>query len=257
MPLQGAAPAEAIGRTLDEPLHDRIARENGSVSAHTLSVVFAALLLAPLAARAVPVRLDFAGTIDLVYDDGISDGSAVVGGSFSGSVLLDTDAAPNDTSIGQARYFFGSPPYAFSATFGDYEVVVGPLDPEDPVSPDAFQVNVADGTGDVVGISAVAIFVSDAVPPNLDLRCCDFALTLWGTPLSSTALNEVPWDLASWETEASFNFGLEDLDGSLFQVHGTVDSLTATFIPEPGTLALVGAGFLALASRRSRSRSRI
>ena len=71
-------------------------------------------------------------------------------------------------------------------------------------------------------------------------------------PVSSTDLSDVPWDLAAY-SGAFVSWEFQDILQNEVFVHGVIDTLTATPVPEPGVGASFAVFVFALGFLRRRS----
>lgn len=200
----------------------------------TRSLVLALLLATvPAPARAVLIQFSWSGTITAAEIGPVS-----VGDPASGSFLIDTETADQDSSDDRSQFSGALSTIAFD--FGSYSGTAGAntLVLRDGPSIDNFTLS-ADASGpDLDGVPAstfvldlsdptLAALSSDAIPTSLDLE--DFS--------NRFAL------LVFFDGEESF--GLQS----------SITSLDYTVIPEPSGAALLGLGSLALgAARRASSR---
>lgn len=229
-------------------------------SSSRLALHVAALaLIAPLSAAGTAIRVSFSGTIDTVYDDtGISDGSVAPGTPFSGSVTFDDSVDPLFTDAYGSIYGFSTPPWAMSAQIGSYTVfsVANPVEPSaesliiriQHFSHPPDYVSFDSATGAAAGLGP---FPGPLEPVSIGLLLQDtYGETF---PLFySSALDAVPYDLALWNTRV-FSFSIGERGPTYFGAMGTVDSLEAVVVPEPGTGVLLALGTALLVLHRRRS----
>lgn len=196
----------------------------------TLAFAPVALALA-CAAQAAPLTFGFTGTVTAVPVDESNSGIAF-GDPFSGQYIFDSAVA--DAIAGAAQGSYGSigPGFGMSVQIGSNSYSL------------AGSLNVG-VTNDVLGVDQYTVFASDGTL-TLELFLEDST----GAVFASDALPGLPPPLGSFAVR---DFHLIDTSLGELQIDGQIDSLTCLegcVVPEPGTLALLGAGLLAGALRR-------
>ena len=234
--------------------------------------VLAVMLLAASsgAGLAEPIRVDFSGHVTAVLATGpdISDPVAAIGGSvqvgtlFSGFFTFDDGAAPsniNDEVIdpedplpAQWTYEFSSTQFAYHTQLGAFSTdpMAGSSfgveldDWEQATPPDSDEVRVTaqlapypPSPGPLVGPVYVFLILKGGSP---------------GEPLHSTALSSVPWSLAAFPDQSTYDaisWQFFDGGGNIVYVQGSLDSLSAVPEPAAGSSLAALAAFALLALR--------
>ena len=214
-----------------------------------------ALLAASIPVQAIPVRYDFAGTLEYFSNSDQPDDLAIplavqLGDSFTGSftydTAFDTDLSP-DPAIGQ----YALRQIVFEV--GDYRIELN----EPP--PLSFDVNFSDNRFNAFdGFSFRAAGFTDQPVPlptgqnwalNLLLRSSNLDL------FDSTALRSDLPSLDEFDLLNQFFLLLRDpASNTGGQASGPLTSLTRVILPEPSTALLILGGMLALAAGRRRCR---
>jgi hypothetical protein len=238
------------------------------------AAIIASLVLwsAAAPAFAARVRVDFGGTV--VEVSGTSSGSVVadpegaIGGSihvgtpFSGYMIFDDSAPPEDVYPGDdltppfTNYGFAWPESALHTELGGYVTEASHANLDFPTG------------GFILGLveyqaypSEISVYAPLAEPPASPAELALVQLSLHldgpapGLPLSSGALREVPWNLESFPN-GRLDWMWVDGDATSIVVSGTLDSLSVSPVPEPGArwaLALAAAAVSARGFHRGRS----
>jgi hypothetical protein len=191
-------------------------------------------------AHAVPITLNFSGRITSVTfgtaPPGIAAGTAFSGSYTYSSTSLDSNAAP---TIGD--YTSSGSPFGLSVDVG------GNL-----FSSTQVLLEVANDNGQ----DSYGVFSSGLFAPGHYLLALVLADPTQ-TALSNTSLPLLPPSLAAYSTNfftiTNYPSGTGD---ALFAIRGTVESITTTAVPEPGSLLLISAGVLGWGFvRRRRSKA--
>lgn len=184
-------------------------------------------------AMAAPQTFSFSGYIDYVSETLPLDGSVTAGVPFSGSYTFDpegvSDSYPDIPGVG----FYDFPDGWMGVSIGNYEITsdgLGILIWNDRTSGDLYQ------AGDTSGFFSVGIWWS-----MMRLVLQDTTRTA----LDSDALPLYPPDVADFGTYHGLVFHTGDHAAAMT---GVVTSL----VPEPGMLALLGAGAAWLMVKRHR-----
>jgi hypothetical protein len=225
---------------------------------------FASLALVLLAARpalAMTVAVSFSGSVSGIVALDFATGAAPplaaeigqsvgVGTPFSGSLAFD-DADPDVTfdSYG-ATYRVGDPFAAFRTSLGDYAIE------SDPARGYDLGLHDGDYYGYGISLGGIAHALSGAGASSLSYLTLDFVLQSNSADLlTSTALDEVPWELEAYSQGGHVTWTFQR--GSEFvAVTGALDAVSRAAVPEPAIDGLAALGVLgvgALGFRRARS----
>jgi hypothetical protein len=192
-------------------------------------------------ATATTVEIQFSGTAWNVLDpNGRLDGSLPSGTPFTGVARFDDAAADQNADPTVGAYLFNAPPFEFSMEMGNYTLVASLL-----------QIGTRAAFGTVNFTSPNGVTISGpALPPLVSSR---MDLTYESEfPFPDDTLGIHSFELDGWLFKETFIL-LEFGPGDFVLVNGNVEAVT--IVPEPATIALVGAGLIALATRRSSRRA--
>ncbi len=208
------------------------------------------LVLVASSAHALLIRLDFAGTVDVVSDPaGEFTGLIASGDPFSGQLVYDTDLVDTESSASWGRYLAASTSLvgtfgSFTETNGPYEVLLNVYDGRNVIAPnpaldDALSASVRPPSGSgtystlsvTLGDKTASAFGSDALPSSLDLADFDFARA---TLVCTSHINRIC--------------------ENYWFIQGEIDALSVEVVPEPSTITLLGGSLLAVGAARSRTR---
>gem|GEM_PF-5577029 len=221
------------------------------------SCVFAGVfLLASSAMRpafGAIVTVEIEGVVDSVRLGGgmALDGSVAVGSAMKGTCTYDTQTPDEKTSEGIGQYALA----AISLSIGDY--TFGP----DPASGNLpyFRIHTIDPVYWIACPTAAfsGTVTLDGEPRNFD----DFTwminefrfMDLWpksGHYIPSEDLPTSFPDISVFTKLNLFDVGFRDYEDRVFVISGHLTSLTATVIPEPSVIVLLGLGSLALLKKK-------
>jgi hypothetical protein len=212
----------------------------------TLSCVVAGLILcaAVPAADASQITFSFAGSVsqDPLLDPADPFAGAIAAGTlFSGSYTFESTTIDGDASLNGGSY---------TSAGGTLSLSVGgnPF-----VATDFLNIGVGNDFGGSDFYTLFAQNTTGADPFDLSLTLQDLDGTIFG----SAGLPSVPPTLSRFEVATLFFNGL--VSGNQVQIDGQLTSLTCTngcaaTVPEPATLALLGAGSFLVAACRVRRR---
>jgi hypothetical protein len=222
-------------------------REGVIVRRNSVALALAgALVLVAGAAGAAPITVSFTGVVTMLTDDdGLLDGSVSVGTPYSGTfsydpaLLSDSEPSPSfGTYEIDASTFF-----SLSLSVGSYTIT---FDPNATGT-----ITMANNAGTVpqdqytLTLDEVAGF--ESLPGTLTGTFLQLLLRdLSQTALSSDALTGVPYTDVAWNSRR-LQLGAEIDSEAFVDIEGTV-----TFVPESGTLLLLGAAVAALVLARRR-----
>jgi hypothetical protein len=217
----------------------------------TLFLFLVLLSLAAAApASATPVTVLITGTWDTVEDTaGVTDGSIVVGGSFTATLVYDDTATDLDPDPNNGGYVFPAGSSDFTLDTGNFSFVPGSdlviaIENDNGFGEDQIFLFAEDysGTGPFAagtGIGGTAF----ANPLLTDTTA---------TALSTDDLTGVVWTIGSYDlTNFYFFAGVTGASpGDFIELSGTITGLS--ILPEPSTLLLGLVGALGLAAARLR-----
>lgn len=223
--------------------------------------------LAPQISRAAVVSFDFEGRIAFSQDpSNLLSGGFKSGDLFSGQVIYDTSKAQTNFAPG-VYYFLEGGRITFAS--GDHTFVGSTASSTQSCWPSAmnciepFNVAVSDNglaDGDRLSYSAAYLSYDGQAAPGSPTRAMlQLLLTDSSkTALSSNALPTAPPDLSAFDRHrvSLFAYGQDFMAPPLYQIDAEVTSISATpTVPEPGTLALLLAGWGGLVCVGVRCRS--
>ncbi|CAG0967616.1 hypothetical protein MYXO_01115 [Myxococcaceae bacterium] len=207
------------------------------------SLAFVALIAAalPLSAVAAPVTVSISGTWDVVDDPGgVLSGAVVPGTSFAALLSYDDTAPIIYSDPTTANYDLGALPFSLDVATGGFTFTW--------FAGGTTQLDLVNGSFDNASGFFENLSGTPGLPPigySYMLLALDDASA---TALSSTALAALPWSLAPW---GSADFGVFfGVPGTYVDLQGSISALAV--VPEPGTPALLAAGFVLLAARARR-----
>ena len=212
--------------------------------------ILCGLILGPPAAQATLITINIEGMVDLVGDPhGYLGGTISIGDAIMGTYTYDSDTPDQDWLWGSpsdivGRYHYFSPPYGITLRVGDFVFQTDPSNTEFLLS----VVNNNQSGEDIYCLNSYNnLPLSDGTfVGGISWEIRDYT----GTAFSSDALPANAPVLDDWQFNR-LDFG----GGVLGQAFGVIGHITsATVIPEPATVILLGmGGFLLIRKRPKRN----
>lgn len=211
---------------------------------YRVALVILGVLVLASSANALPLRVDFSGTVDQLDSLNAESLPAELGASIAVDAPVSGFFAVDDSSADEPNLEF--PSGTFEMRLGDIAITVHSaffnVVPETNAFVEGPVVQVS-ATGSLPEIPAVARV-------NVGLGFSYFGLP----PLPSTRLADVPWEDLSDRQVSGFSLQILDAAGGAVDIRGRIDFVSST-VPEPGAGALLIAATLASGfalSRRAR-----
>lgn len=208
-----------------------------------LALLVAAAL--PASASATPVTILLNGTWDYVDDTGgVVAGAVSLGTPYTANFTYDDAASDQNPVPGEGNYDVGALPFSFTLSTGGLAFSW--------VSGGFAEIDLINGVDDSLSVDARGLSGGPGLPPiGFSYLLASFDDST-GSALSSATLVGLAWDLSDWNSrDMALFFDVDDGDLLTYvDLGGTVDGLTV--VPEPGSLALLAGGALALAGWRRR-----
>ena len=212
-------------------------------------------------ASATTVTVVMTGQLTIVDDsNSVTDGSLVVGVPYTLTMVYD-DTSPdleNDPLLaGVGNYLVPAAASAYSITVGTYT-----FDSGNPLSIGLYD-GFYDPSEDTLGWYADGFSATGALGPGAVFGSFGYSNTALydytGTALVSDRLTDANWNRSAYAANSqAFYLFVEVLDPSTtardyVEMIGTIDAIVVQ-LPEPSPLSMLGAGAVAFATLRRRSR---